>query len=50
MMLDYFKQCPSRSAKGKRLLMVPTYFELRDENAFEPNSPLYSAWVKFESK
>jgi len=43
MMLDYFKNCPSRSAKGKRLLSVPTYFELRDMKAYDPNSSLYSA-------
>ena len=50
MMLDYFKNCPSRSAKGKRLLSVPTYFELRDMKAYDPNSSLYSAWQDFENK
>lgn len=43
MILDYFKQCPRRSAKGKRLFLVSSYFELRDMKAFDPNSSLYKA-------
>lgn len=50
MMLDYFKACPSRSAKGKRLHLVNTYFELRDRKAFDPNSSLHIAWQDFDHK
>lgn len=49
-MLDYFKQCPSRSSKANRLHLVKTYFHLRDLLAFDPYSSLYSAWQNFETK
>lgn len=50
LMLDYFKLCPSRSAKAKRLHLVPTYFKLRDTKAFNPNSPLHSSWQRFDQQ
>lgn len=50
MMLDYFKLCSSRSAKAKRLHLVPTYFKLRDTKAFNPNSPLHSSWQRFDQQ
>lgn len=49
-MLDYFKHCPSRSAKAQRLHLVPKYFELRDLKAFDPNSSMHSAWQTFNDR
>lgn len=50
MMLDYFKVCPSRSAKHKRVLLILYYFKLRDLKAYDPNSSLNSAWQQFDKK
>lgn len=46
-MLEYFKLCPSRSAKAQRLHLVPKYFELIDLKAYDPESSLHSAWQTF---
>jgi len=49
-LLDYFKVCPSRSAKARRLHLVPSYFKLRDMKAYDPNSLFHSQWQNFDSK
>ena len=48
-LLNYFKVCPSRSAKMNRLLMIPKYLELRELKAHlkSPESLLGKAWKKF---
>lgn len=49
-MLDYFKLCPSRSAKAQRLHLVPTFYKLKEMKAYSPDSPLHSSWRLFEQK
>ena len=48
-LLDYFKMCPSRSAKQKRLLAIKRYHELRELKSHlqTENSILGKAWKKF---
>jgi hypothetical protein len=48
-LLDYFKICPSRSAKHKRLKAIKKYYELKDLKAHlaNENSILSKAWKKF---
>jgi len=48
-LLDYFKLCPSRSAKQYRLKAIERYLELRDLKAHlsSPNSILGKAWKQF---
>nr|UEV87081.1 hypothetical protein [Grifola frondosa] len=48
-LLDYFKLCPSRSAKHNRLKAINRYHELRDLKAHlaTDNSILGKAWKKF---
>lgn len=50
MMLDYFKLCPSRSAKANRLHLVRMYYKLKDLKAYKPISAFHSAWCKFNAK
>lgn len=47
--LDYFKLCPSRSAKHKRLKAIKRFYELREVKAHlsSTNSVLGKAWNKF---
>lgn len=51
-LIEYFKQCPSRSGKNSRLHLVPRYFELKDLNAHKamPNSLLKRSWEIFLTK
>lgn len=51
-LLDYFKLCPSRSAKHNRLKAITKYHELRDLKAHlaSDNSILGKAWKKFVLK
>ena len=48
-LLDYFKMCPSRSAKQNRLLAIKRYHELRELKSHlqTENSILGKAWKKF---
>ena len=48
-LLDYFKMCPSRSAKKNRLLAIKRYHELRDLKSHlqTENSIQGKAWKKF---
>ena len=48
-LLDYFKLCPSRSAKHNRLKAIKRYHELRELKAHlaSDNSILGKAWKKF---
>ncbi len=48
-LLDYFKLCPSRSAKHNRLKAIKRYHELRNLKAHlaSKNSILGKAWIKF---
>jgi hypothetical protein len=48
-LLDYFKLCPSRSAKQYRLKAIERYLELRNLKAHlsSPNSILGKAWEQF---
>jgi len=48
-LLDYFKLCPSRSAKHNRLKAINKYHELRDLKAHlaSENTILGKAWKKF---
>ena len=49
-MVDYFKKHPLYSHKWKRICLVKKYFKLRDLEAFEPISGLWSSWRDFESQ
>jgi len=48
-LLDYFKLCPSRSAKHNRLKAIERYLELRDLKAHlaSDNSILGKSWKEF---
>jgi hypothetical protein len=47
-MLEYFKVCPSKSIKRKRLFLVNRYFELLDLKAYKEENPLqHKAWLIF---
>jgi hypothetical protein len=48
-LLNYFKMCPSRSAKHNRLKAIKKYYELKDLKAHlaSENSILGKAWKKF---
>jgi len=48
-LLEYFKFCPSRSAKHNRLKAIKKYYELKNLKAHlaKPNSILGKAWKKF---
>jgi hypothetical protein len=48
-LLDYFKLCPSRSAKHNRLKAIKKYYELKELKAHlaTDNSILSKAWKKF---
>lgn len=50
--LNYFKICPSRSIKRKRLFLVRQYYELKEIKAYkaEENSAKYKAWKIFTEK
>jgi len=43
-MLDYFKECPSRSAKSHRLQMVNKFYQLYDLRAFKADSRYHASW------
>ncbi len=43
-MLDYFKWCPLRSAKNRRLQLVNKFYQLYDLRAFQVNSPYHLSW------
>lgn len=47
MMLDYFKSCPSRSAKNRRVNLVNKFYELYDLQAFKKDSLFHSSWEQF---
>lgn len=49
-MVQYFKFHKPRSHKFKRILLVETYFQLRDLKAYETPSSLYGAWKDFNAK
>jgi hypothetical protein len=48
-LLNYFKECPSKSAKIYRIKSTKKYYELKDLKAHKasPNSILGKAWKKF---
>lgn len=48
-MLDYFKNCPSRSAKNHRLQLMGKYYQLYDLRAFKTDSPYHASWQQFVS-
>lgn len=47
--LDYFKECPSRSIKRKRIFLIKDFYNLKDIKAYKSpnNSALQKAWAKF---
>ena len=49
MLLNYFKICPSRSAKYNRILTIKRYYELKELKAHLQSSEsiLGKAWNKF---
>jgi hypothetical protein len=49
-MVDYFKRHQPRSHKLKRIRLVQEYFKLRDLEAYEPLSGLFSSWKHFGRK
>lgn len=51
-LVEYFKKHPSRSAKKKRLHLIPKYYELKDLKAHKalPESLLYKTWQYFYTK
>jgi hypothetical protein len=50
--LDYIKKYPSRSSKKGRLFLLPRYFELKSEKAYQADleSLRYKAWTLFQEK
>lgn len=46
-MLDYFKNCHSRSAKNHRLQLVNKYYQLYELRAFKVDSPYHASWQQF---
>jgi ubiquinol-cytochrome c reductase cytochrome b subunit len=51
-LIEYFKIYPSRSAKLKRLHLIPKYYELKDLKANNalPDSLLGKSWDYFYNK
>ena len=51
-LIEYFKEYPSRSAKNKRLHLVPQYYELKDMKAYkaEAETSLAKSWIIFFNK
>lgn len=51
-LIEYFKKHPSRSAKNKRLHLVPQFYELKDMKAHkaEPKTFLNKSWEIFFKK
>lgn len=49
-LVDYFKTHLPRSHKLNRIRLVKEYFQLRDLEAYEPHSGLFSSWRHFNSK
>lgn len=49
---NYIKNNPSRTKKINRLLLINTYYKLKDIKAYKEdiNSCLYKAWLKFNEK
>ena len=50
-MLEYFKECPSRTSKSNRILLIQSYYNLKALNAHKAQSgtPLYNEWLSFIS-
>jgi len=46
-MLEYFKECPARSAKQRRLLLVNKFYELLDLRAHKADSRYHASWQQF---
>lgn len=46
-MLDYFKSCPSRSAKNRRIHLVNRFHKLYALRAFKNDSRFHSLWEQF---
>ena len=45
---DYFKICPSFTAKSNRIFLIDTYYELKDLRAYKDSTSVQSkAWFKF---
>lgn len=49
--IQYIKENPSRSRKGKRLYLIPDYYKLVGIRAYkETNSVKYKAWIRFKKR
>ena len=51
-LIEYFKKHPSRSAKNKRLDLIPKYYELKGMKAHkaDPETRLAKSWEIFLKK
>jgi hypothetical protein len=51
-LIEYFKKYPSKSAKNKRLHLIPKLIELKSIEAHlaKPNTILYKSWIIFLDK
>ena len=49
--IQYMKENPSKSRKGKRLYLIPEYYDLVRIRAYkDTNSVIYKAWIRFINK